>query len=278
MTPEAIAIIVAVLTATPLGLLGWSLRGFRKEWQASWHGHRVVVRNYLTREQLFIDGKLVAQAAGSHMRSTLVGSIEDGGRGVPVLASLGGAFTAKCEIFIDGESVALATGRIGEFVPLGGAAMPSSLPTSAAEPKDARWKAVGTLLRAIRSHLGAGDDDLRNLCQRAEQRLRWLLLELEGLAEAIRAHQALSDQTGAPELRDVLAARETEAKALVAAIQRLHIGVIGGGAADAADTSSVRQLLSQLIAEAEVAAVRDETPQRIAAARAAAAAASAKNR
>lgn len=201
----------------------------QQEWVGSWHGHQLVVKNFLSREELYIDGALVSKERSMlSLASRLTSAINDGGREVPVLVTVhpsGPAYLRiDAQLFVDGESIAL------QRVPLGTFVQDSTLdrdatPAVAAEPQDSRWGAVQMLLSDMRSR----SSDLEPIIGQAESQLRELLNTISTLTDQLEAHRELdiaSGETGAAGLLAIRSEREEQARALIAAIQQLHLSVL----------------------------------------------------
>lgn len=241
----------------------------RLEWRGVWRGHEIVVRNYITNEQLYIDGKLMAEgrSGGMAFSATLPSVISDGGRIVPVLATIHPAnmgLSIDAQLFVDGNAVALERAPVGTF---------DLEPVEQAEaPRDARWGAVRKLLSDIRSR-GHDTDAVIDL---VEQQLRALLHEISALAEQLEAHRALDEEfggDGASGLQLIRQEREEQARALIASVQELHLAVLQGQ--HATEAGALRSLQARLSVETELHS-DDDTRER--ARRAAAAAAAQKQR
>ncbi len=237
----------------------------RKEWQATWQGHRIAVRNYMLTEQLLIDGQLVASTtAGPRGGSTLTGAIEHEGESIPVMASINvGLGRLDLQLFVDGRAIPTTSGRIGA---LEVTAAPPSI-EAAPDPRDARWAAVRELLATIRAH--RPPEEVAALCEQAEAELRQLLLDIETLEHDAEAHRLLGEPEQPPDetLAALCAAKEAEARALFAAVQKLHRSVLAGDS----DTQAAT-LAARLTARAEVEAAASPVSDKAARTRAARAA------
>jgi hypothetical protein len=114
------------------------------------------------------------------------------------------------------------------------------------EPADPRWNAASNLLNDIR----AANPEAKVAADHAQARLRTLLDAVEQLSRARDAHALLdeADGEGIAGLGEVKEEHEHQIRALVRAIQRLHIATLRG----AGPGPAVRELVSRLSAEAEV--------------------------
>jgi len=240
---SALSIAVAVLAAGDA----------RRDWCGSWRGHDIVVRNHLFSEILFIDGERVAEHGnGVNLSVTLSGEITESGVEVPVHVRIGPTrfyMGVSVEVFVDGESIGLRQGPIGSF--------DNERPASAIRaPADPRWNAASNLLDAVRE----ASPESRVAADQAQMRLRALLEAVEKLSSAHDAHAVLddSDGEGRAGLAEVKEEYENQIRALVRAIQRLHIATLRG--TEPAD--AVQGLVSRLSAEAEVADPREALRQR----------------
>lgn len=115
--------LVAVSTAMAGASIAALLSTARREWSGEWDGHIITLRNYISREQLIVDGRLVAQhsAALAHLSlgATLRAELPSDDGPVPVLASLHtNAFGLHdAEIFVSGLRIPLTKSAIDPKVP-----------------------------------------------------------------------------------------------------------------------------------------------------------------
>ncbi len=241
----SLAFTTILMSVMLLGLAALLAANARSDWRATWHGHEILVRNMIFSEELYIDGELADHnQAGMRFRTTLTGHVEEGERKVPVHVNIGQSkyYTGvHLEVYCDGQSVGLERGAIAAFAD--SAREGPSVP----QPSDPRWNAVARLLDAIRA--SSPDADV----QGAEDRLRTLLLASERLARDHDAHQVLDDGDGdgAMALMALRQAHEERIRALVRAIQVLHIATVQGAAR--AKDGPEQQLLATLSVESEVA-------------------------
>ncbi len=238
-----VAMIVAVLV-----LLGVAVAAYSAAWETVWKGHHIRVVNRATREELWIDGKLVQKQTSNWlaMQSTLEWTLDDPDHGmVPLRAHihLNNGASVACDLTIGGVVVPMVAG---------GAMPPAAEPQERA-PADPRWEAASKLLARVRAD--AGDDQrLVAVAADVQRALRRTLLALDHVAEAMAAHTVLG---GDGDGLDAVRLRwEARADALVAAVRDLHLAVISrDGAVDPLATDAVEELLARLKAEAEVDAV-----------------------
>lgn len=241
----------------------------RLEWRGVWRGHEILVRNYLTNEQLYIDGKLVAEgkSGGLAFSATLPSVINDGGRAVPVLATIHPAnlgLSIGAQLFVDGNSVALERAPVETFE--------LTPPAVDEAPRDARWNAVRRLLADIR----ARGNDMDGVVDSVEAQLGALLREVSSLTEQLEVHRALDEEFGGDGEAGLLAIREQreeQARDLIAQVQQLHLAVLQGQ--QAVEAEALRGLHARLTVEAEL---HGDDPRERARRAAAAAAAATRNR
>lgn len=232
----------------------WLLSLVRQEWRGSWHGHEVVIRNYITNEQLYIDGKLLAEgkSAGLAISQSLPSVITDGDRTVPVLATIHPTnlgMSVGAQLLIDGEPIALERAPIGTFALQQG--------TTAEAPRDSRWSAVQRLLSDIRTH----GHDTEPVIQQTEARLREVLHEISSFSERLEAHQTLDDacnHDGASAMMALRDRQEDLVRGLIAALQQLHLAVLEGKRS--ATEEAFHGLQAHLLVEAEL---HDDRPERM---------------
>ena len=254
MLSVMIALLLALLC---IGGMGAMLSAARLEWRGTWHGHEVIVRNYLTNEQLYIDGKLVAESksAGLAFSATLPSVIDDNGRAVPVLATIHPAnlgLSIGAQLFVDGEAVALERAPVESFDlgrPEATTDAAGAPVAAAAAPRDTRWAAVQHLLSDIR----ARGTDTDGVIEQVESQLRSLLAEITALAEQREIHRALDEEfggDGVAGLEVIRSQREEQARQLIAAVQQLHLAVLQGQ--HDVETDALRALHARLSVEAEL--------------------------
>jgi len=219
----------------------------QQEWVGTWRGHQIVLRNYLTKEELYIDGELIDRKRSAlSFSSRLTATVSDAGRTVPVLATIHpsgfGYMRIDAQLFVNGESVALQRVPLGTFETDSTAAVTE-------EPHDSRWSAVQMLLSDMRSR----SSDIVPIINQAEGQLREVLNSIAQLSDQLEAHRELdsaSGESGATGLLAIREEREEEARALLAAIQKLHLSTLQGQNIDSSD--ALNDLRSRLEAEVEV--------------------------
>jgi hypothetical protein len=244
--------LVLLLFWLPAAMGMWWL--VRKEWMGTWRGHRITVRNHLLTEQLFIDDRLVASTpAGPRAGSVLTGSIDDRGQHIPVMATLVvGLGRLDVQLIVNGEVVPTITGRIGALE----SEVPRALIEAGPEPSDPRWNAAMKLLDSIRAQDAA--PDLAALCLQVQSQLRQILLDIEALDQDAEAHRQLAAPDGQagskPTLEAVRHAKEAQLRALLAAVQKLHLAILSGK-----PSGEATSLAAKLSARVEVETTRPET-------------------
>ena len=242
-------VVLLCMLVVIVGVLVGVLSLARQEWKGVWRGHEIVVRNHLTREELFIDGRLVSHTASEmKLGAAMTGTIHDGGREVPVAIAINQGtlgLTIDAQVFVDGEALALERGKIGSFQ----SSSPPPESTAPRQPTDLRWRAVVRLLSEIRQH---SPPEIDEVCDGVEAQLRALLLEIEHITVSLEAHRLLdqdheqpSGESGIQAIRDI---REEQVRALFSAIQQLHIA-----AWSATDDAELQELIMRMNTEVELA-------------------------
>jgi hypothetical protein len=238
-------IVVAMMVAL-LVLLGVAVAAYSVAWETVWNGHHIRVVNRSTREELWIDGKLVQKQSSNWlaMQSTLEWTLDDPNHGkVPLRAHIhmNNGTSVACDLTIGGVVVPMVAGG----------ALPPTIEPAERAPTDPRWEAASKLLARVRADAGPDDQRLVAVAADVQRALRRTLLALDHVAEAMAAHAVLG---GDGDGLDAVRLRwEARADALVAAVRDLHLAVMSrDGVVDPLATDAVEDLLARLKAEAEV--------------------------
>ncbi|MCB9670429.1 MAG: hypothetical protein H6734_13210 [Alphaproteobacteria bacterium] len=185
--------------------------GFRRDWVGEVDGHRVVIRNHATQEQLFVDGVLVDQTEGGVRMSAALKARVDGRL---LEARLGGLFSVYATLHVDGKPVILEKGPHGDLIGRSEGALALT---------DGRWGPVRELVEQIATVA----PDLAETAFDLRKRVATALQDLARLQKGAAAHGALGGP--APEIEELVQAREAEIGRLVEGLKALHLAALRGG-------------------------------------------------
>jgi hypothetical protein len=241
--------VVPVVMAALFAAIAWSVR---REWPVDIAGRRIVLRNRMFSEEVWIDG-VRAPAAVSHwsMTSAVVSCTFEGkdGRRHQLTASIesDGGFGVVGHVFVDGRYVG------GD--PLEADAPAPAVPgASVPEPDDARWLATKQLVAGIATH---GGQEAREAAGRVELAIRQALDDLAHLDEVKDAHRTVAQVAGddaEQRLRAVLDLQEERVRVLLTTLSDLHLATLARTGTVGTDEAvgRARDVLGKLSADAEV--------------------------
>ncbi len=240
----AAIVAVIVLALGWMGLLGggsfMALDRMRMgNWNATWKGHKVELRHFITHDELWIDEVEVARGPSG---GWLAGELEHAGSRIPVKTLLRGGDEKHGHLFVDGHQIG------GDPLP-DGFILPDDLARPDTEgPDDPRWTAVRSLLDGM-ADLAPDDERVKVAASELETRIRERLQLLAHLTAASEAHGTLGGDTDA--LSQIRAEHDDAIEVLFGQLRELHLTLSAQVATDAPSTG-VGELLDRFEAEAEV--------------------------
>jgi hypothetical protein len=239
--------VAPILVLAVMAAITWVAR---KEWSAEVAGRKIVLKNRVFSEQVWIDGVRVPVAVSHRtLTSAAVSCRFEGrdGRSHQLMGSIqsAGGVSVTGHLFVDGRFV-------------GGDPVDSAAPDGPAphltEPDDARWRAARQLVGGIHTH---GGGEAREAAARIEAAIRSALEDLAHLDEVKEAHRTVAEVAGddaEKRLQGVLTLQEERVRMLLSTLADLHLATLArtGTTGTEEAVGRARDVLGKLSADAEV--------------------------